>query len=440
MNVEQDPDVLDTWFSSALWPFSTLGWPEKTEDLKYFYPTDVLVTGYDIIFFWVARMIFSACEQMHEIPFHTVLIHGLIRDPQGKKMSKSAGNGVDPIEMIDRFGADALRFNIITGNSPGNDMRFYVERCEAMRNFANKLWNASRFVMMNLSIEDTALPEKLELPDKWVLSKYNSLVGEVRDNLDRYELGIAAQKIYDFIWDTYCDWYIELTKERLNSGDAEAREGAERVLLYVLTGILKLLHPFMPFITEEIFQAIPHEGEALIVAPYPKYDEALAFPEDEAGFERVMEVIRAVRSRRAEMNVPPSRKAKLIVCALDQDTYRAGAKYLTRLASASEVEVRGIAGAGSDEEESAEGMVTVTTPSARVLMPMAELVDLDAERARIEKELEKAHKQLEAQEKKLANESFVSRAPEAVVNAERERAEKAKALIANLEASLAKLK
>ena len=439
-NIEQDPDVLDTWFSSALWPFSTLGWPEKTEDLKYFYPTDVLVTGYDIIFFWVARMIFSACEQMHEIPFHTVLIHGLIRDPQGKKMSKSAGNGVDPIEMIDRFGADALRFNIITGNSPGNDMRFYVERCEAMRNFANKLWNASRFVMMNLSIEDTALPEKLELPDKWVLSKYNSLVGEVRDNLDRYELGIAAQKIYDFIWDTYCDWYIELTKERLNSGDAEAREGAERVLLYVLTGILKLLHPFMPFITEEIFQAIPHEGEALIVAPYPKYDEALAFPEDEAGFERVMEVIRAVRSRRAEMNVPPSRKAKLIVCALVQDTYRAGAKYLTRLASASEVEVRGIAGAGSDEEESAEGMVTVTTPSARVLMPMAELVDLDAERARIEKELEKAHKQLEAQEKKLANESFVSRAPEAVVNAERERAEKAKALIANLEASLAKLK
>ena len=439
-NIEQDPDVLDTWFSSALWPFSTLGWPEKTEDLKYFYPTDVLVTGYDIIFFWVARMIFSACEQMHEIPFHTVLIHGLIRDPQGKKMSKSAGNGVDPIEMIDRFGADALRFNIITGNSPGNDMRFYVERCEAMRNFANKLWNASRFVMMNLSIEDTALPEKLELPDKWVLSKYNTLVKEVRDNLDRYELGIAAQKIYDFIWDTYCDWYIELTKERLNSGDAEALEGAERVLLYVLTGILKLLHPFMPFITEEIFQAIPHEGEALIVAPYPKYDEALSFPEDEAGFERVMEVIRAVRSRRAEMNVPPSRKAKLIVCALDQDTYRAGAKYLTRLASASEVEVRGIAGAGSDEEESAEGMVTVTTPSARVLMPMAELVDLDAERARIEKELEKAHKQLEAQEKKLANESFVSRAPEAVVNAERERAEKAKALIANLEASLAKLK
>ena len=439
-NIEQDPDVLDTWFSSALWPFSTLGWPEETEDLKYFYPTDVLVTGYDIIFFWVARMIFSACEQMHEIPFHTVLIHGLIRDPQGKKMSKSAGNGVDPIEMIERFGADALRFNIITGNSPGNDMRFYVERCEAMRNFANKLWNASRFVMMNLTIGDCALPEKLELPDRWILSKLNSLVGEVRENMERYELGIAAQKIYDFIWDSYCDWYIELTKERLNSGDAEAKEGAERVLLHVLTGILKLLHPFMPFITEEIFQAIPHEGEALIIAPFPKYDEALSFPKDEEGFERVMEVIRAVRSRRAEMNVPPSRKAKVIICAQDQETYRSGAKYLSRLASASEVEVRGISGAGSDAEENAKGMVTVTTSSARVLMPMAELVDLEAERARIEKELDKARAQLEAQNKKLANESFVSRAPEAVVNAERERAEKAKALIANLEESLAKLK
>ena len=439
-NIEQDPDVLDTWFSSALWPFSTLGWPEDTEDLKYFYPTDVLVTGYDIIFFWVARMIFSACEQTHKPPFHTVLIHGLIRDPHGKKMSKSAGNGVDPIEMIERFGADALRFNIITGNSPGNDMRFYVERCEAMRNFANKLWNASRFVMMNLTIGDCALPEKLELPDRWILSKLNSLVGEVRENMERYELGIAAQKIYDFIWDSYCDWYIELTKERLNSGDAEAKEGAERVLLHVLTGILKLLHPFMPFITEEIFQAIPHEGEALIIAPFPKYDEALSFPKDEEGFERVMEVIRAVRSRRAEMNVPPSRKAKVIICAQDQETYRSGAKYLSRLASASEVEVRGISGAGSDAEENSKGMVTVTTSSARVLMPMAELVDLEAERARLEKELEKARGQLEAQNKKLANEAFVSRAPEAVVNAERERAEKAKALIANIEESLEKLK
>ena len=432
-NIEQDPDVLDTWFSSALWPFSTLGWPDKTADLDYFYPTDVLVTGYDIIFFWVARMIFSACEQTHKPPFHTVLIHGLIRDPQGKKMSKSAGNGVDPIEMIDRFGADALRFNIITGNSPGNDTRFYVERCEAMRNFANKLWNASRFVMMNLNVNDCALPERLELPDKWVLSKFNTLAGEVRENLDKYELGIAAQKIYDFIWDTYCDWYIELAKARLNGSDAEAREGAERVLLYVLTGILKLLHPFMPYITEEIYQAIPHECEALIIAPYPKYDEALSFPAEEQSFELVMDAIRAIRSRRADMNVPPSRKAKVIVATAEKDTFVSGAPYIQRLASASEVEV---VDAGY---EAAPGMVTVTTHSARLLMPMAELIDLEAERARLNKELEKARKQLEAQEKKLANESFVSRAPEAVVNAERERAEKAKALIANLEGSLKEL-
>ncbi len=433
-NIEQDPDVLDTWFSSALWPFSTLGWPEETEDLKYFYPTDVLVTGYDIIFFWVARMIFSACEQMHKIPFHTVLIHGLIRDPQGKKMSKSAGNGVDPIEMIERFGADALRFNIITGNSPGNDMRFYVERCEAMRNFANKLWNASRFVMMNLTIGDCALPEKLELEDRWILSKLNSLRGEVRENLDRYELGIAAQKIYDFIWDTYCDWYIELTKPRLNGGDAAAKEGAERVLLYVLTDILKLLHPFMPYITEEIFQAIPHEGEALIVAPYPKYDAALSFPEDEAGFELIMDAVKAVRSRRAEMNVPPSKRPTLIITSDRPEVFEAGRTYLSKLAYAGEVEISAEAPADT------EGMVSVVTGSAKMFMPMAELVDIEKERARIEKELDKARAQLEAQNKKLANESFVSRAPEAVVNAERERAEKAKALIANLEESLAKLK
>ena len=432
-NIEQDPDVLDTWFSSALWPFSTLGWPEETEDLKYFYPTDVLVTGYDIIFFWVARMIFSACEQTHKPPFHTVLIHGLIRDPHGKKMSKSAGNGVDPIEMIERFGADALRFNIITGNSPGNDTRFYVERCEAMRNFANKLWNASRFVMMNLTIEDNKLPETLELPDKWVLGKLNTLCGEVRENLDKYELGIAAQKIYDFIWDTFCDWYIELTKARLSGSDPKAKESAERVLLFTLTRILELLHPFMPYITEEIYQALPHDCEALIIAPYPKYDPALAFPEEERSFELVMDAIRAVRSRRADMNVAPSRKAKVIVSTAEAATFAAGAPYMERLASASEVEVTG------PEYEAGPGMVTVTTHSARLFMPMAELVDLEAERARLTKELEKAKKQLEAQEKKLANENFVSRAPEAVVNAERERADKARALIANLEGSLREL-
>ena len=432
-NIEQDPDVLDTWFSSALWPFSTLGWPEETEDLKYFYPTDVLVTGYDIIFFWVARMIFSACEQTHKPPFHTVLIHGLIRDPHGKKMSKSAGNGVDPIEMIERFGADALRFNIITGNSPGNDTRFYVERCEAMRNFANKLWNASRFVMMNLTIEDNKLPETLELPDKWVLGKLNTLCGEVRENLDKYELGIAAQKIYDFIWDTFCDWYIELTKARLSGSDPKAKESAERVLLFTLTRILELLHPFMPYITEEIYQALPHDCEALIIAPYPKYDPALAFPEEERSFELVMDAIRAVRSRRADMNVAPSRKAKVIVSTAEAATFAAGAPYMERLASASEVEVTG------PGYEAGPGMVTVTTHSARLFMPMAELVDLEAERARLTKELDKAKKQLEAQEKKLANENFVSRAPEAVVNAERERADKARALIANLEGSLREL-
>ena len=429
-NITQDPDVLDTWFSSALWPFSTLGWPDKTPDLDYFYPTDVLVTGYDIIFFWVARMIFSGCEQMKKIPFHTVLIHGIIRDPQGKKMSKSAGNGVDPVEIIEKYGADALRFNIITGNSPGNDTRFYVERCEAMRNFANKLWNASRFVMMNLTVTDTKLPEKLELPDRWVLSKLNTLTGEVRENLDKYELGIAAQKIYDFIWDTFCDWYIELAKSRLNGDDSAAKEGAERVLLFTLTQILKLLHPFMPYITEEIYQALPHESEALIIAPFPKYDPALAFPEDERSFELVMDAIRAIRSRRADMGVPPSRKARTIVCTAERDTFLAGAPYFERLAGASEVVVEDPGFAES------AGMVTVTTPAARILMPMAELVDLEAERERLNKELEKAKKQLEAQEKKLANENFVSRAPEAVVNAERERAEKAKALIANIEESL----
>ena len=430
-NIEQDPDVLDTWFSSALWPFSTLGWPDDTEDLRYFYPTDVLVTGYDIIFFWVARMIFSACEQTGKPPFHTVLIHGLIRDPQGKKMSKSAGNGVDPIEMIDRFGADALRFNIITGNSPGNDTRFYVERCEAMRNFANKLWNASRFVLMNDEVHDATLPSCLELPDKWILSKLNGLVREVRENLDKYELGIAAQKIYDFIWDTFCDWYIELAKPRL-SGDGD-RERPQRVLLYVLTNILKLLHPFMPFITEEIYQALPHDSEALIIAPYPRYTPELDFPAEEQSFELVMDAIRAVRSRRADMNVPPSRKAKVIISTSEQATFEAGRPYIERLAGASEVELVG------PDYEAGPGMVTVTTHSARLLIPMAELVDIDAERARLTKELDKARKQLEAQEKKLSNLDFVRRAPEHVVNAERDRAQKARALIASLESSLADL-
>ena len=432
-NIEQDPDVLDTWFSSGLWPFSTLGWPEDTEDLKYFFPTDVLVTGYDIIFFWVARMIVSSCEEMKKPPFHTVLLHGLIRDNQGKKMSKSSGNGIDPIEMIDQFGADALRFNIITGNSPGNDMRFYVERCEAMRNFANKLWNASRFVMMNLTIEDNALPEALEIEDRWVLSKLNTLVSEVSDNIDKYELGMAAQKIYDFIWDTYCDWYIELTKPRLSGEDAKAKEGAERVLLYVLTEVLKLMHPFMPFITEEIYQALPHTGEALIIEDWPVYNDALAFPTEVADFEMVMDAIRAIRSRRAEMNVPPSRKSRLIIVSDRADVFEAGRVYLSKLAYASEVEI------SAEAPADIEGMVSAVTDNAKLFMPMSELVDLAAERERIERELKKSRGHMEGQQKKLENEAFVSRAPEHVVALERDRLEKLRALVANLEDSLAKL-
>jgi valyl-tRNA synthetase len=432
-NIQRDPDVLDTWFSSALWPFETLGWPEKTEDLDYFYPTSVLVTGYDIIFFWVARMIFSGVEHMGQEPFSTVLFHGLIRDSQGRKMSKSLGNGVDPIEVIETYGADALRFNIITGNSPGNDMRYFPERCEAMRNFANKIWNASRFVMMNLTVDKNELPEKLELEDKWILSKFNSLVREVCENIEKFELGIAAGKIYDFIWDTYCDWYIELTKPRLNGDDEQANISAQKVLLYVLTEILKLLHPFMPFITEEIWQALPHEGEALMIQRYPEYDESLAFPEDEANFETIMTAIKAVRSRRSEMNVPANKRPHLIIATSKTDVFESGRVYLSKLAYAGEVEITTAA------PENTDGMVSVITDEARMFMPMAELVDLEKERARIQKELTKAEKDLAGQTAKLANENFVSRAPENVVNAEREKKTKLEALIANLKESLENL-
>ena len=429
-NITRDEDVLDTWFSSALWPFSTMGWPEKTADLNYWYPTSVMVTGYDIIFFWVARMIFSGMEQMKEEPFKTVFIHGLVRDSQGRKMSKSLGNGIDPLEMVETYGADALRFNLITGNSPGNDMRFYVEKCEAMRNFCNKLWNASRFVMMNLTIDRNELPEKLEIEDKWILSKLNSVIREVCDNMDNYELGVAAGKIYDFIWDSYCDWYIELTKPRLNGEDEESKIAAQKVLLYVLTEILKLVHPFMPFISEEIWQALPHEGEALMVARYPEYSEKLSFPEDEQNFEMVMTAIKAVRARRSEMNVPPSRKAHLIIATDKKAAFEAGRSYICKLAYASDISVQDAA------PESADGMVSVVTDNARMFMPMAELVDLEKEKARILKELANAGKQLEGQIAKLANEKFISRAPENVVNMEREKKAKLEALIENLKLSL----
>ena len=432
-NIRRDEDVLDTWFSSALWPFSTLGWPDKTPELDYFYPTSVLVTGYDIIFFWVARMIFSGMEFMKEEPFKTVLFHGLIRDSQGRKMSKSLGNGVDPIEVIDTYGADALRFNIITGNSPGNDMRYYPERCEAMRNFANKIWNASRFVMMNLTIDKNELPDKLELEDKWILSKLNTLAREVGENMDKFELGIAASKIYDFIWDSYCDWYIELTKPRLNGEDEAAKIGAQQVLLFVLTETLKLLHPFMPFITEEIWQALPHEGEALMIEKYPEYTEKLAFPDDEASFESIMQAVRAVRAQRAEMNVPPSKKPHLIIVTNKADVFEAGRVYLSKLAYAGELTI------GSAPPASADGLVTVVTDDAKLYMPLAELVDLDKERERIEKSLKKAREDLEKTLAKLSNEKFTSKAPENVVNAERERADKQRALIENLEESLKSL-
>ena len=432
-NIHQEEDVLDTWFSSALWPFSTMGWPDKTPELDYWYPTSVMVTGYDIIFFWVARMIFSGMEQMKKEPFHTVFIHGLVRDSQGRKMSKSLGNGIDPLEMAEKYGADALRFNLITGNSPGNDMRFYVEKCEAMRNFCNKIWNASRFVMMNLTVEDNHLPEALETEDKWILSKLNRVVKEVCDNMDSFELGVAAGKIYDFIWDDYCDWYIELTKPRLNGDDEAAKESAQRVLLYVLVEILKLLHPFMPFITEEIWQALPHEGDALMMQSYPEYSEKLNFPEDEANFGMVMDAIKAVRARRSEMNVPPSRKSHLIIVTDKAKAFNDGEKFICKLAYASGVEVR------AELPESADGMVSVITDNARMFMPMAELVDLEKERARMEKELANAKKQLDGQNAKLANENFVSRAPEKVVNAEREKKAKLEALIENLEESLKNL-
>ena len=433
-HITREEDVLDTWFSSALWPFETLGWPEKTRDLEYFYPTDVLVTGYDIIFFWVARMIFSGCEHTGKTPFHTVLIHGLVRDNQGRKMSKSLGNGIDPLEMIEKYGCDALRLNMVTGNSPGNDMRFYVERCEAMRNFANKLWNASRYVMMSLpegAKNELPALENLEIADKWVLSKLNNLIAEVTENMDKYELGVAIQKIYDFVWDTYCDWYIELTKARLYAEDEGRKQTALSVLTYVLDQMLRLMHPFMPFITEEIWQSLPHEGEALIVAQWPEYREELNFKAEREAMESVMDAIRAIRARRAEMNVPPSKKAALFVLTGKPQIFAEGEGFIQRLAYAENVEML------TAEPENLDGMVTITTADAKLYIPMGQLVDLSKEIERISKELDKAKKFLGSLNAKLSNEKFVSRAPEAVVAAEKEKAAKTADLIAQLEESLA---
>ena len=433
-NVSMDEDTLDTWFSSALWPFSTLGWPENTKDLEYFYPTNTLVTGYDIIFFWVSRMIFSGLEYTGKAPFNTVLFHGIVRDAQGRKMSKSLGNGIDPLLEIEKYGADALRFTLATGNTPGNDMRYSAERVEASRNFANKLWNAARFVLMNLKENEPLpyIPEKLELEDKWVLSKFNRLVKEVTENLDKFEIGLAVSKLYDFIWDVYCDWYIELTKVRLNSDDEEKAKTARTVLVYVLSNTLKLLHPFMPFITEEVWQALPHDGESIMISAWPTVNENLEFSNEEAEFEKVMDVIKAVRNRRAEMNVPPSKKAKLYISTSAKDTFNSCAVFMTRLASASEVEV-------SDDID-VEGAVRVITTDAVVQIPMNELVDFTKELERLNKELEAALKDRDFFSAKLNNESFVSKAPQKVVESQRESYKKALDKIALLESSIADIK
>ena len=438
-HLTREEDVLDTWFSSALWPFSTLGWPDlDSADLKYWYPTSVMVTGYDIIFFWVARMIFSGMEQMKKEPFKTVFIHGLVRDDKGRKMSKSLGNGIDPLEMAEKYGADALRFNLITGNSPGNDARFYVEKCEAMRNFANKIWNASRFVMMNLTIDRVELPEQLELEDKWVLSKLNTLVKEVTDNMDAFEIGVASAKVYDFIWDTYCDWFIELCKARLTGEDERSKVNAQNVLCYVLIETLKLLHPFMPFITEEIYQALPHtaedKGEFIMLQKWPEYRNELSFPQEEEAMGLIIDAITAIRARRNEMNVAPSKKVHYTIATAHADTFARGIPFFKRLASASDVTV------ANANIPTPDGSIEVVTHAARVLMPLAELVDFEKELARIAKEKANAEKQLAGIENKLSNQGFIAKAPEAVVNGAREDAAKLRALIEKLDASAAAMK
>ncbi len=434
-HMTQDDDTLDTWFSSALWPFSTLGWPKQTKELEEFFPTNVLVTGYDIITFWVSRMIFSALEYTGKKPFSDVLIHGIVRDSQGRKMSKSLGNGVDPIEIIDRYGADALRFMLITGNSAESDQRFYEERVESCRNFANKIWNAARFVLMNLDLErpvDKIDVSSLQTEDKWVLSLYNKLVQEVRDNIDRYELGLAAGKLYDFIWDVFCDWYIELVKGRLNDKACKTNTAAQETITYVLSGTLKLLHPFMPFITEEIWRTLPHEGDSIMISSFPVSDEALSFPQDEEVMSDIITCIRAIRNRRAEMNVAPSRKAHVNIVSGRKEVFEGKEGFFMRLAGASEVSI--------NPSSVPEGALQIITDCAAIYIPMQDIIDTEAEIARLEKELEKAEVDIARGEGKLANDSFVSRAPEAVVKAEREKLEKALAVKAKVLAALEKLK
>ncbi len=431
-HLTQDPDTLDTWFSSALWPFSTLGWPDKTPELAHYFPTNTLVTGYDIIFFWVARMIFSSVENMHERPFDTVFIHGIVRDAQGRKMSKSLGNGIDPLIVIEQYGADALRFTLATGNSPGNDMRFSDEKVGASRNFANKLWNAARFILMNLGENEKAphIPEELALEDKWILSLFNNLTKEVTDNLDKFELGIAVQKLYDFIWDVFCDWYIEISKIRLNSGDENAAQTARDMLVYIMSNTLKLLHPFMPFITEEIWQTLPHEGESIMISEWPVYKDEHSFGVEEQEMDRIMEAVRAIRNRRAEMNVPPSKKAKYYIATAYKNTFEKAGIFMQRLASCSEAEI-------GDSFEIDDAVCIVTT-DAKIYIPLGELVDFEKEIARLNKEKEKVLKELEFIDKKLNNENFVAKAPQTVVDGQREAAQKLRDKIAMIDESIEK--
>ena len=428
----QEEDVLDTWFSSALWPFSTLGWPEKTKDYDYYYPTSTLVTGYDIITFWVSRMIFSGLEHTGKAPFDTVLIHGLVRDEHGKKMSKSSGNGVDPLGVIDKYGADALRFTLVTGNSPGNDMRYSDKKVEASGNFANKIWNASRFMLMNLD-DDTkpGIPEQLGIEDKWILSKYNTAVKEITANIEKFELGVASAKIYEFVWDILCDWYIELIKPRLFEKGSQSNKNAQSVLLYVLSGTLKLLHPFMPFITESIWSHLGYD-HPIIVSEWPKENPELDFASECASMERIISAIRALRNTRAQMNVPPSRKAKLFIVSDYSDSFNQDtAVFFTRLASASEVLFV------QNYEDS--GSLSVVSDGAKMYIPMAEIVDMEKEKARLEKEKANALSEIERVNKKLSNSSFTDKAPAAVVEAERAKLEKYTEMLKNVEEMLAKL-
>ena len=423
--MRQDPDTLDTWFSSALWPFSTLGWPDKTEDLEYFYPTSTLVTGYDIIPFWVMRMMFSGIEHTGQVPFDHVFIHGLVRDSQGRKMSKSLGNGIDPLEIVEKYGADALRFTLATGNAPGNDMRFYIERVEAGRNFANKMWNASRFAMMNLEIEENKLPDvsELQLEDKWILSRLNSVIKSVTENLDSYELGVALSNLYEFAWDNLCDWYIELIKPRLFDKENPTGKTAQYVLTYVLSSTMQLLHPFMPFITEEIWQHLPHEGESIVISKFPEYSEELNFVDDEKSMTLIMDAISAVRNRRAEMNVPPSKKAKTIIVTDKADIFAKGTAFFEKLASASEVVI-------TDTNDGIDpNAVNIVVDGAQIYLPMSELVDKEKELARLEAEKKKLEGEIKRVEGKLNNAGFMAKAPEKLVAEEREKGEKYKAML-----------